>query len=177
MVYRLFYRLLAAVGKDLELARSCGHIHSTQGVAVFTTLGVLPAVDYKVHLQKSEAALVPIAEGSDRDLLFEKSSGLRCALLPFRRGPVGTKEAVDGGRAHLHKEFLRFRPQLEHSFLLEGGHNLGKGPAISSRCSRRLPIPQEGQPLRPGCRSVVFPSGPSALTFFRFEEAGWRNFR
>jgi len=126
VVYRLFYRLLAAVGKDLKLAPSCGHIQSIHGAEVFT-LGVFPAVYYKkVHLQESWAAVVPVGEGSDRNFLSEKSSGLRGAPVPLRRGTVGTKEAVDGSRAHLEKEFLRFRPDLEHSFLPEYGHNLGK---------------------------------------------------
>jgi len=39
---------------------------------------------------------------------------------------VGTKKAVDGGRAHPYKEFLRFWPDLEQPFLLEHGHNFGK---------------------------------------------------
>ena len=52
--------------------------------------------------------------------------GLGGVPVPLRRRTVGTKEAVDGGCAHLEKEFLRFRPDLEHSLLLEDGYDLGK---------------------------------------------------
>lgn len=176
MVYRLFYRLLAAVGKDPELAPSCGHIHSTQGVEVFT-LGVLPAVDYKVHLQKSGTALVPIGEGSDRDLLFEKSSGLRCALLPFRQGPVGTKEVVDGGRAHLHKEFSVSGLSLSTPFYLRADTISERSQPFRADAAAGFPYLKKGSLYNRGVDPWASPGGPSALTFFHFEEAGWRNFR
>ena len=69
-VHRLLHRLLASVGKDPELTPALGHIHGTQGVEVFP-LSALPAVGHKVHLQESWAAVIPVGEGSDRNLLSE----------------------------------------------------------------------------------------------------------
>ncbi len=59
---------------------------------------------------------------------------------------MGTKETVDGGCTHLEKEFLRFRPDLEHAFLLEDGHDLGQewGQPLRADAATGFPDLKEG---------------------------------
>jgi len=102
-IHPFLHRLLAAVRKHLQLIPPCVYIHRAQGMEVFTP-GALPAMGHKVHLQESWAAVVLLREGSDRNLLSEKSSRLGGVPVPLRRSTMGTEEAVDGGRTGPRKD-------------------------------------------------------------------------
>ena len=90
---------------------------------------------------------------------------------------MGTKETVDGGCAHLEKEFLRFRRDLKHSFLLEHGYDLRQewGQPLRADAATGLPHLKEGSLHIRGVDPWPFPA-VEVLRFCRFEEAGWRTF-